>query len=49
VAVIVTSSVHKSGSTIAGNTLHMVVVKTNPSYAPAPGHPGTGTVVAEIC
>jgi hypothetical protein len=48
-AVIVSSSVHQSGSTISGNTVHMVVVKTNPGYAPAPGHPGTGTVVAQIC
>jgi hypothetical protein len=48
-AVIVSSSITKSGSTISGNTLHMVVVKTNPGYAPNPGHAGTGTVVAQIC
>jgi hypothetical protein len=34
---------------ISGNTVHMVVVKTNPGYAPDPGHAGTGTVVATIC
>lgn len=48
-AVIVSSSISKSGSTISGNTVHMVVVKTDPGYAPNPGHPGTGTVVAVIC
>jgi hypothetical protein len=26
----------------------MVVVKTEPGYAPDPGHPGTGTVIAKI-
>jgi hypothetical protein len=48
-AVIVASSVSQSGSTISGNTVHMVVVQTNPGYAPDPGHAGTGTVVARIC
>lgn len=47
--VIVSSSVSKSGSSLAGNTVHEVVVKTKPGYAPDPGHPGTGTVVAQIC
>jgi hypothetical protein len=48
-AVIVTSAASKSGSTISGNTVHIVVVKTNPGYAPNPGHAGTGTVVAVVC
>jgi hypothetical protein len=48
-AVIVTSSAHQSGSTISGNTPHIVIVKTNPGYAPNPGHAGTGTVVLVIC
>jgi alpha-tubulin suppressor-like RCC1 family protein len=48
-AVIVSSSVSQSGSTISGNTPTMVVVKTNEGYAPDPGHPGTGTVIAKIC
>ena len=48
-AVIVSSSITKSGSTISGNTVHMVIVRTNPGYAPNPGHPGTGDVVAQIC
>jgi hypothetical protein len=48
-AVIVSSSIDKSGSTISGDTVHIVVVHTTPGYAPNPGHAGTGTVVAVIC
>lgn len=47
--VIVTSSASKNGSTISGNTLHIVIVQTNPGYAPDPGHAGTGTVVTVVC
>ncbi len=47
--VIVTSKVTKSGSQVSGNIVHIVVVKTNPGYAPNPGSPGTGTVVAIVC
>jgi hypothetical protein len=47
--VIVSSSITKSGSTISGNTVHIVVVKTGPGYQPDPGHPGTGTVQAQVC
>jgi hypothetical protein len=47
--VIVASSVTKSGSTISGNVVHLVVVKTDPGYQPNPGHPGTGQVEAIIC
>ena len=47
--VIVTSSVHQSGSQISGNTVHMVVVHTDPGYSNNPGHAGTGDVVAQIC
>jgi hypothetical protein len=48
-AVIVTSSAAKSGATISGNTPHIVIVKTDPGYAPGPGHAGTGTVVSQVC
>jgi hypothetical protein len=48
-AVVVSSSIHKSGSSISGDTVHMVVVKTDAGYAADPGHAGTGTVVAQIC
>ena len=47
--VIVASSITNSGSTISGNTLHIVVVQTNSGYEPNPGHAGTGTVVAQVC
>jgi SdrD B-like domain len=48
-AVIVSSKVSRAGSAISGNTVHEVVVKTNPGYASDPGHAGTGTVIATIC
>jgi hypothetical protein len=47
--VIVTSSTSKSGAQISGNTPHIVVVQTNPGYAPAVGHAGTGKVIAQFC
>jgi hypothetical protein len=47
--VIVSSKVTKSGSTISGDIVHIVVVKTDPGYAPNPGHDGTGTIVAKVC
>lgn len=47
--VIVTSSASKSGEQISGNTVHLVVVRTDPGYNAQPGTPGTGTVVAQIC
>ena len=49
IAVIASSSITKSGSTISGNAPTVVVVKTDPGYGPNPGHPGTGTVVGIIC
>ena len=48
-AVIVTSRVTKSGSSISGNTVHVVIVRTDLGYAPNPGHSGTGQVVATLC
>jgi hypothetical protein len=47
--VIVSSSIGKSKSDISGDTVHVVLVKTNPGYAPSPGHAGTGTVVGTLC
>jgi uncharacterized repeat protein (TIGR01451 family) len=47
--VLVTSSVTKSGSTISGNYVHIVVVKVNPGYQPQPMFYGTGTIVATYC
>jgi hypothetical protein len=48
-AVIVSSAITKSGSTIAGDTLHIVIVKTDPGYEGNPGHAGTGTIVGVVC
>jgi MBG domain-containing protein/Big-like domain-containing protein/PKD domain-containing protein len=48
-AVIVSSSITKSGSTIAGDVRQVVIVKTDPGYDSNPGHAGTGTVVAVWC
>ena len=48
-AVIVSSSIGQSGSTISGDTAHIVIVKTNSGYQPNPGHAGTGTVIATVC
>jgi len=48
-AVIVSSSISKSGATISGTVAHEVIVRTDAGYAPNPGHAGTGTVVATIC
>jgi uncharacterized repeat protein (TIGR01451 family) len=47
--VLVTSKVTKSGTTISGNVVHIVVVKVNPGYAPSPSNQGTGKVVAVFC
>jgi PKD repeat protein len=47
--VIVASSVSKAGNDISGNWGGIVVVKSDPGYAPNPGHPGTGKIVAVFC
>ena len=47
--VIVSGSISQSGSTISGNTVHIVIVQTNPGYDANPGHAGTGTVIATYC
>jgi hypothetical protein len=48
-AVAVTSAIGKSGSDITGDTAGIVVVETQSGYGPAPGHVGTGVVVARVC
>ncbi|MEP7105557.1 MAG: Ig-like domain-containing protein [Chloroflexota bacterium] len=48
-AVAVSSQVAMSGSTITGDIVHIVIVKTDPGYAANPGHPGTGVIVAQLC
>ncbi len=47
-AVIVSSSINKSGSTITGNIVETVVIRTNPGYGPNPGHAGTGTIIGVL-
>jgi hypothetical protein len=49
IEVTVASHITKSGPTISGDTQEVVVVMTNPGYAPDPGHAGTGTVVEVVC
>jgi hypothetical protein len=48
-AVIVSSHITKRGPVISGDIVHIVLVRTNPGYGPNPGHPGTGTIVAQLC
>jgi hypothetical protein len=47
--VLVTSSAVKSGNTISGNTVKIVVVKVGAGYDPNAGSPGTGTIVGTYC
>jgi hypothetical protein len=49
IEVVVASHITKSGPTISGDTAEVVLVATNPGYAPDPGHAGTGTIVAVVC
>lgn len=48
-AVIVASHITKRGPVISGDIVHIILVRTNPGYGPNPGHPGTGTIVAQLC
>jgi len=48
-AVVVSSTVSQSDATISGDVKKIVIVRTDPGYAPSPGHPGTGTVVGVLC
>ena len=45
----VSSSITKNGSQITGVITKIVVVVTDPGFAPNPGHPGTGAIVATYC
>jgi uncharacterized repeat protein (TIGR01451 family) len=47
--VIVANSVTKSGTTVNGHYVKIVVVQTNAGYGPAPSNTGTGTIVATFC
>jgi len=45
IAVIVSSSITKSGAQISGNMPRVAIVRTDPGYSPDPSTPGTGTVI----
>jgi hypothetical protein len=47
--VVVTSKITKAGNNLNGNYVKIVVVQTNPGYAPGPMNSGTGTIVATFC
>ena len=48
-AVIVSTSVSQDAAHTTGDSAQIVIVKTDSGYAPDPGHPGTGTIVAVLC
>jgi PKD repeat protein len=48
-AVAVTADVAKAGWLVTGDSVAVVVLETHGGYAAAPGHAGTGTVVARVC
>jgi len=48
-ATAVASSVAKSGTTISGNIVKIVIVQTDPGYSSASGHDGTGKIAATLC
>jgi hypothetical protein len=43
------SSISQTGSTIYGNTPHLVIVQVDAGYEDNPGHAGTGTVAGILC
>jgi kumamolisin len=47
--VVVAPSITKTGNTLSGNYVKIVVVKTDPGYAPGPENSGSGKVVATYC
>jgi hypothetical protein len=49
ITVVVTDSTTKTANTISGDIVKIVQVATDPGYGPAPGHVGTGRIVATLC
>ncbi|MFN6962633.1 MAG: thrombospondin type 3 repeat-containing protein [Pyrinomonadaceae bacterium] len=49
IAVIVSSSIQKNGSSISGDIRKILLVRVDPGYGPAPGHRGNGRVLSVIC
>jgi hypothetical protein len=48
-AMIVASSINSAGPQFTGDSVHIVIVSTDPGYAPNPGHMGTGVIVGVLC
>jgi hypothetical protein len=48
-AILVSSKIVQNGSVISGDIKEIVIVKTDPGYAPNPGSPGTGTILGVLC
>ena len=48
-AVLVSTSITKSGPAISGNISQIAIIKTDPGYDGNPGHAGTGKIVAVLC
>ena len=48
-AMLVTSNVTKSGTTISGTKPKIVIVSVNPGYGPSPSGTGTAVVVGVLC
>lgn len=46
---IVSGTITRSGSVVAGGTLHLVVVKVDPGYSNNPDHADTGTIFSVVC
>jgi hypothetical protein len=46
---IVASSMTSVGQQVRGNDIHIVIVRTNPGYAPNPAYPATGVIVGVLC
>lgn len=49
ITVMVASTATKSGSTISGNVVKVVIIKVDPGYLPDTDVPGTGTVYSVVC
>ena len=48
-AVLTSSTITKSGSTLSGDVKDIVIVKIDPGYDHDPGHSGTGIVLGSFC
>jgi hypothetical protein len=49
IEIMVSTNIIQTGSTLHGDIVHIVIVRVDPGYGPAPGHPGTGQIIGVIC